>query len=140
MYVMSLIPQGGGDRAPFTNLTISNVPGPKTAMYLDGAEMDGMYPASVLTGDHRVNITLVGYRDRLCFGIIGCPDKLPHVQRLSVLLPEALDELEAAYGLAKPKARKAAAKTASKTASKTAGKTAGKTKAAGARGAARARA
>ncbi|HOM14074.1 MAG TPA: WS/DGAT domain-containing protein, partial [Rubrivivax sp.] len=103
MYVMSLIPPGGSDRAPLTNLTISNVPGPKTAMYLDGAEMDGMYPASVLTGDHRVNITLVGYRDRLCFGIIGCPDKLPHVQRLSVLLPEALDELEAAYGLAKSK-------------------------------------
>ena len=73
MYIMSLIPQGSGDRDPFTNLTISNVPGPRTTFYLDGAEMDGMYPASVLTGDHRVNITLVGYRDRLCFGIIGCP-------------------------------------------------------------------
>ena len=98
MYAMSLVPQGPSDRAPFTNLTISNVPGPKTALYLDGAEMDGMYPASVLTGDHRVNITLLGYRDGLYLGIVGCPDKLPHVQRLAVLIPEALTELEKAYG------------------------------------------
>lgn len=89
------------DKATFTNLTISNVPGPKQKLYFHGAEMDGMYPVSVLAGDHRVNITVLGYHEHLHFGIIGCPDTLPSVQKLAVLLPPALLELEQAFGLAR---------------------------------------
>ena len=86
------------DKATFTNLTISNVPGPKQKLYFHGAEMDGMYPVSVLAGDHRVNITVLGYHEHLHFGIIGCPDTLPSVQKLAMLLPPALLELEQAFG------------------------------------------
>ena len=89
------------DKATFTNLTISNVPGPKQKLYFHGAEMDGMYPVSVLAGDHRVNITVLGYHEHLHFGIIGCPDTLPSVQKLAMLLPPALLELEQAFGLAR---------------------------------------
>jgi diacylglycerol O-acyltransferase / wax synthase len=116
MYIVSLVPQNGpSDRAPFTNLTISNVPGPRESLYLDGAEMDGLYPISVLAGEQRLNITLLGYRDQLFFGITGCPDKLPHLQRIAVLLPEALDELEAVFGL-QPRRRAAAAPRARRSA------------------------
>ena len=104
------------DNATFTNLTISNVPGPKQKLYFHGAEMDGMYPVSVLAGDQRLNITVLGYGDHLFFGLIACPDVLPGMQRVAVLLPAALDELEQGLGLrrrsaARPAAKRAARKT-----------------------------
>lgn len=110
MYAMSLLPRTQStdpDKATFTNLTISNVPGPKEALYLHGAELEGMYPVSVLAGDHRLNITVLGYREALFFGLVACPDTLPSVQRIAVRLPQALDELEAAFGLAPKKSAKA---------------------------------
>lgn len=103
MFAMMLMPKRQGtdpDKATFTNLTISNVPGPKHTLYFHGAEMDGMYPVSVLAGDQRLNVTVLGYHDHLHVGLIACPDTLPSMQRVAVLLPIALDELEAAMGLA----------------------------------------
>jgi hypothetical protein len=99
------------DHALFTNLVISNVPGPKDRLYLHGAEMDGMYPASVLAGDNLLNITVLGYHEHLYFGLIGCPDGLPHVQRVAAALPAALSELERSFGLARRTVRRIAAKT-----------------------------
>jgi diacylglycerol O-acyltransferase len=107
MFAMTLIPRqqnADPDKSTFTNLTISNVPGPKEPLYLHGAELDCMYPVSVLAGDQRVNITVLGYHDELFFGLIACPDTLPSVQRIAVRLPQALDELEAAMGLAPKRA------------------------------------
>ena len=106
------------DRSTFTNLAISNVPGPKHKLYFHGAEMDGMYPVSVLAGDHRLNITVLGYDEHLYFGLVACPDALPHMQRVAVLLPAALDELERALGLAPRPAKRAAAKAKTKTAAR----------------------
>lgn len=110
MYAMMLMqkrPNSDPDKASFTNLTISNVPGPKRKLYFNGAELDGMYPVSVLAGDQRLNITVLGYHDHLHFGVIACPDTLPSMQRVAVELPVALDRLEVAMGLARGK-RKAA--------------------------------
>jgi WS/DGAT/MGAT family acyltransferase len=107
MFAMTLLPHSqehDPEKATFTNLAVSNVPGPKHRLFLHGAELDGMYPVSVLAGDHRLNITVLGYDDGLFFGLIACPDTLPSVQRIAVRLPQALDELEAAMGLAPMKA------------------------------------
>jgi len=87
------------DHAAFTNLTISNVPGPRQKLYFNGAEMDGMYPVSVLASDQRLNITVLGYHEGLHFGFTACPDTLPSVQRLAVQMPKALRELERAMGI-----------------------------------------
>ncbi|MBK6280928.1 MAG: wax ester/triacylglycerol synthase family O-acyltransferase [Gammaproteobacteria bacterium] len=87
------------DHAAFTNLTISNVPGPKQKRYFNGAEMDGMYPVSVLASDQRLNITVLGYHEGLHFGFTACPDTLPSVQKLAVQMPKALRELERAVGI-----------------------------------------
>ena len=100
------------DKSTFTNLTISNVPGPKHKLYFHGAEMDGMYPVSVLAGDHRLNITVLGYDEHLYFGIIASPDVLPRMQRVAVALPAALLPVGAS-GL--PTDRKAAAIAKAKT-------------------------
>jgi len=79
---------------PAYNLVISNVPGPRKAMYWNGAKMEGIYPASIVLHGQAVNITLVSYMDQLDFGIIACRRSLPHVQRLLDHLEESLQELE----------------------------------------------
>lgn len=98
MLVVAVLPTPGktGDSQPFTNLTISNLPGPRETLWLRGAELVAMYPVSVLPSDHRLNITVLGYRDQLHFGLIGCPDGLPSLQKIAVALPRALRELELA--------------------------------------------
>ena len=40
--------------------------------------------------DQRLNITLLSCRGDLNFGLIGCPDRLPHLQRIAALIPEAM--------------------------------------------------
>lgn len=109
MQLMMMIPQretANPERATFTNLTISNVPGPTQRLYFCGAEVDGLYPVSVLAGDQRLNITVLGYDKRLHFGLVACPDTLPSVQYLALQLPVALRELEAALkGTARAKGK-----------------------------------
>ncbi|MFG1639804.1 wax ester/triacylglycerol synthase family O-acyltransferase [Amycolatopsis sp. NPDC049252] len=82
-------------RPPF-NLVISNVPGPRKQMYWNGAQLDGIYPASVLLDGQAVNITLTSNGDNLDFGITGCRRSVPHLQRILTHLDTALVELEAA--------------------------------------------
>jgi len=84
-------------RPPF-NVIVSNVPGPRTEMYFNGARLDGMYPVSIVLDGLALNITLCS-RDRwLDFGLIGCRKSLPHLQRLLAHLETALADLETAWG------------------------------------------
>lgn len=103
-YLMSVRPRDSSeamaDRTRVLNLVISNVPGPAKPRYMYGALLEGIYPASVLMLDQRLNITLLSCRGDLNFGLIGCPDRLPHLQRIAVLIPEAMQELEQAYDIA----------------------------------------
>ncbi|OZM74293.1 wax ester/triacylglycerol synthase family O-acyltransferase [Amycolatopsis antarctica] len=82
-------------RPPF-NLVISNVPGPRKQMYWNGAQLDGIYPASVLLDGQALNITLTNNGENLDFGITGCRRSVPHLQRILTHLDTALAELEAA--------------------------------------------
>ncbi len=81
---------------PLFNLVISNVPGPKEARYLKGAELVATYPVSLVWHGYAVNITVQSYLDKLDVGIIACRDTVPHVQRMLDHLENALVELEAA--------------------------------------------
>ncbi|MDV6011730.1 wax ester/triacylglycerol synthase family O-acyltransferase [Haloechinothrix sp. LS1_15] len=80
---------------PF-NLVISNVPGPRNTMYWNGAELDGVYPASLLLDGQALNITLTNRAEEIDFGIIGCRHSVPHLQRLLLHLDTALTELDCA--------------------------------------------
>lgn len=80
------------------NLVISNVPGPRHALYFNGAPMEAVYPVSVLVHGPGLNMTAIGYNGRLYLGIV-CSESVPHIQRLAVHAGEALHELEAAFGL-----------------------------------------
>ncbi len=86
------------------NVIVSNVVASRVKLYLQGAELEAAYPASVLFDSYALNITIVGYADHVCVGITGCRDAVPHVQRLAVYCGEMLDEMERAAGLPPPSA------------------------------------
>jgi hypothetical protein len=84
------------DLAPPTgNTLVSNVPGPKDYLYLQGARMDEMHPISTLPASNLLNITLFSYAGRLFFGLIAT-DRLPELDRLAKYVSEAFVELETA--------------------------------------------
>lgn len=100
---------------PFFNFVISNVVLSKQPLYLMGAELEAMYPVSFLFDGYAINITLVGYCDRVAVGFLGCREAIPSLQRLAVYTGDALTELEKAFGIAPPKApARPRAKTARK--------------------------
>jgi len=83
---------------PIFSLAISNIPGPNKPIYLDGAQVEAMYPASLLMRRGALNITCVSCSGTLNFGFTGARDTLPHLQRMAVYLGEAVPELESVLG------------------------------------------
>lgn len=78
---------------PF-NLFISNVPGPQLPLYVSGARVLGIYPASAVTDlTGALNITLFSYDGSLDFGLIACREVVPDVWNLIGYLEDALAEL-----------------------------------------------
>jgi diacylglycerol O-acyltransferase len=95
---------------PPANLVLSNVPGPRTALYLMGAEMVGSYPMSILMDGQALNITLCSHGNQLDFGILGCRNAMPDIELLAQYLRDAFEELRAIAAVGKP-AKKASAKS-----------------------------
>ena len=85
---------GAGSRA--FNLTISNVPGPRTPLYLLGAELDEGYLLAPLTPGHALSIAFFPYRDRVFFAGYADPVALPEVDALPDALRAELAELRRA--------------------------------------------
>jgi WS/DGAT/MGAT family acyltransferase len=94
----------GGKGTPMFNTVVSNVPGPKNKLYLNGAEMEAVYPVSLIFNRQALNITVLSYADRLNWAFTADRGALPHIQRLAVYTGEAFVELEQAY--AAPRRRK----------------------------------
>jgi diacylglycerol O-acyltransferase / wax synthase len=82
-------------RAPIWNLVISNVPGPQVPMYFAGAQVEALYPVSVITDGLGLNITVFSYCGQLDIGIVADREQMPDVWRLMDWLGESLDELQA---------------------------------------------
>lgn len=96
---------------PSHSLFVTNVPGPKKPMYFGGAKLKELYPFTIILHGQALLVGVVSLPDKMCFSVVACPDSLPSSQRLAVLLPEVLLELEAAVNLAdKPAPKKVAAK------------------------------
>ncbi|MFN8018036.1 MAG: wax ester/triacylglycerol synthase family O-acyltransferase [Acidimicrobiales bacterium] len=96
--LVSLLGGGEGFRPPF-NVVISNVPGPRHELFLNGARLQGIYPVSIPYHGQALNITLTSYVDNLEIGLTGCRRRVPHLQRLLTHLESSLVELELAVGL-----------------------------------------
>jgi diacylglycerol O-acyltransferase len=85
-------------RPPY-NLIISNVPGPRTAHYWNGARMTGTYPLSIPINGMALNITCTSYDGNMAFGLTGCRRTVPHLQRLLTYLDDEVTALEKAAGV-----------------------------------------
>jgi hypothetical protein len=66
----------------------------RSKLYLNGAELEAMYPISILFDGYALNVTIVGYADRIAVGFTGCRDAIPSLQRLAVYTGDALADLE----------------------------------------------
>jgi diacylglycerol O-acyltransferase / wax synthase len=88
------LPGIGRFAPPAFNVVISNVPGRRTVRYLNGAELQEMYPLSIPIDGQAVNITFTSYVDKLAFGIVGCRRSVPSLQRMIDHLDAELTALE----------------------------------------------
>lgn len=102
---------------PMFNVTVSNVIAAKKPLYFRGSQMEAIYPVSLLFDGHTLNVTIVGYADRILFGIVGCRDTIPNLQRIAVYVRDALDDLQSAIEAPKPR-RKTASVRKKKSAAK----------------------
>lgn len=89
------------------NVVVSNVPGPREARYLNGAELLANYPASLIWHGYAMNITVQSYRDNLDFGVIACRESAPKVQRMLDFLEAALLDLESEMEMKKARSNTA---------------------------------
>ena len=75
------------------NVVISNVPGPRHALYFAGSKMTNYIPVSTIADDMGLNITAHSYLDRLDFGLIADRELVPdlwdlvdlHIDEIGVL-------------------------------------------------------
>jgi diacylglycerol O-acyltransferase len=85
-------------RPPY-NVIISNVPGPRSTHYWNGAKLLGTYPLSIPINGMALNITTTSYDGNMAFGLTGCRRTVPHLQRLLTHLDDELVALERAAGI-----------------------------------------
>jgi WS/DGAT/MGAT family acyltransferase len=81
---------------PATNAILSNVPGSSEKLFLDGAELELLYPLSIVTDGVGLNITVVSHAGKLCIAIISCPTEQPGIEGLGRLLKDCYRDLQAA--------------------------------------------
>ena len=78
---------------PLVNVAISNVPGPKFALYLAGAKLLTYYPVSIAVHSVALNVTVQSYGGLLDFGLTACRKALPDLPELAKLMQAAHQEL-----------------------------------------------
>ncbi|MGP0091774.1 MAG: WS/DGAT/MGAT family O-acyltransferase [Xanthobacteraceae bacterium] len=72
---------GAADLLPvLANVVISNIPGPRTPMYVAGAPAVHYFPLSIPYHGGALNITVESYVDKLEFGLLACRSTVPNVQ------------------------------------------------------------
>jgi WS/DGAT/MGAT family acyltransferase len=81
---------------PLANLVISNVPGVRQQMYLNGAPLVGAFPVSAIAMSVGLNATLTSYHDRMDFGFVGNGATMYDLPQLAQHVQQAYEELKAA--------------------------------------------
>jgi len=81
---------------PLANLVISNVPGPRTPIYVAGAPALHYFPLSIPYHGGALNITVESYLDHLDFGLVACRTVVPDVQVIADYLVAEFDLMKCA--------------------------------------------
>ncbi|MFZ0831927.1 MAG: wax ester/triacylglycerol synthase family O-acyltransferase [Mycobacterium sp.] len=80
------------------NVPISNVPGPRSEMYWNGAHVEDIFPIGTVFDGLALTVTVCSYADRISFGYLAGRDVLPEIDELKDLTEQSLAEVEAAVG------------------------------------------
>ena len=70
------------DHIPMANLMISSVPGPPIPLWLSGRHVESAAPFGPLFASFSLNVTVLGFADRLEFGLLGCADRMADLATL----------------------------------------------------------
>lgn len=81
---------------PLANVVISNVPGARAKMYLNGAALVGTFPVSMIAMSVGLNATLTSYDDSMDFGFVGNGVAMYDLTQLARHVRDAYEELKAA--------------------------------------------
>jgi WS/DGAT/MGAT family acyltransferase len=81
---------------PLANMVISNVPGTRQPLYLNGAPLVGTFPVSAIAMSVGLNATLTSYHDRMDFGFVGSGATMYDLPQLARHVEESYEELKAA--------------------------------------------
>lgn len=83
------------EKAPLPyNVVVSNVPGSKSKLYLNGAEMVGFFAVNLLYDMQALAITITSYVDSLDFGLIACRKTIPELNKLASYLTSEFEKLD----------------------------------------------
>jgi diacylglycerol O-acyltransferase len=80
------------------NVVISNVPGPRSPLYFDGAKLHRYIPVSTISNGVGLNITVHSYEDKLDFGLVADRDLIPDLWDMCDLHIEEMARLFEATG------------------------------------------
>ena len=81
------------------NVPISNVPGPRTEMYWNGAHVEEIYPVGTVYDGLTLTVMVCTYADRTGFSYLTGPEVMPDICAVTGLTERSLAELEAAVGV-----------------------------------------
>jgi diacylglycerol O-acyltransferase len=77
------------------NLTVSNIPGPREPLYMNGCELEEVYPVVPIADQHAVSIGITTIKDGAFFGIYADRETLPDAELLAHNIDESIEELMA---------------------------------------------
>jgi WS/DGAT/MGAT family acyltransferase len=80
---------------PF-NAIVSNVPGPKQTLYLDGSRLEKIYPLSIVTDGMGLNITVISYGGKMYVGVLANGSSQPGIEHFDRHLKRAYRDLATA--------------------------------------------
>jgi diacylglycerol O-acyltransferase / wax synthase len=87
-----------GRTRPPLNLVVSNVPGPRSPLYIAGAQLQAHYPVSAVVDGVGLNMTVMSYLDHVDFGVVADREQISSTWPLLRAAQRAVDELAAAFG------------------------------------------
>ena len=76
-----------------SNLTISNIPGPRVPVYLMGCPVKSAYPVVPLTDGHRISIGMTTIYQRACFGVYADAARAVEADKLLHAIDAEIDDL-----------------------------------------------
>jgi WS/DGAT/MGAT family acyltransferase len=81
---------------PVGNMLLSNVPGPRETLYLNGAPLVELYPVNVVPPGLSYNVTVLSYAGTMFMGVIAGRSATPELTRMTDHIWDAFETLEKA--------------------------------------------